>query len=299
MSFCVVWIEFQSLGYVLLSPTPIPIVEKFWSPAREVRFGCRGIQLQRLFSGCLSQRESASGWRNPTHRLSRVVRRETRVGQSMVRIVVNRLLKVATALREVFRLGLIPVIQPLQILPYFREEVIGERLGQVLRDIRVPDEILVQLQKSLLNDRSHQEALNNEQRERYSRQLAQVNRRMDLAYQDKLDGKISEEFWARKSADWQQEEHQIRSSLKVVERVQPERYRNAARILELANKAYSLYVSQDHPEKAKLLKMVLSNCGIDAISLYPTYRKPFDLIFQKARTEEWCARRDSNTRPSA
>jgi hypothetical protein len=34
--------------------------------------------------------------------------------------------------------------------------------------------------------------------------------------------------------------------------------------------------------------MVLSNCGIDAVTLYPTYRKPFDLIFQRAKTEEWC-----------
>jgi hypothetical protein len=54
---------------------------------------------------------------------------------------------------------------------------------------------------------------------------------MDLAYQDKLDGKINEEFWARKSAEWQQEEHQIRSSLKAVEVVRPVWYLNAARIL--------------------------------------------------------------------
>jgi len=38
--------------------------------------------------------------------------------------------------------------------------------------------------------------------------------------------------------------------------------------------------------------MVLSNCGIDAVSLYPTYRRPFDLIFLKAKTEEWRARGD-------
>ena len=177
--------------------------------------------------------------------------------------------------------------------------MIGERLGQVLKDIYLRDEILGQLQKFLLDDRSRQEALNKEQQERCGRQLAQVIRRMDLAYQDKLDGKINEEFWVRRSAEWQQEEHQIRSSLKAIEVVQPERYLNAARILELANKAYSLYVSQDHAEKAKLLKMVLSNCGIDAVSLFPTYRKPFDLIFQKAKTEEWCARSDSNTRPCA
>ena len=52
-------------------------------------------------------------------------------------------------------------------------------------------------------------------------------------------------------------------------------------------------------EKAKLLRMVLSNCAVDAANIYPTYRKPFDLIFERAKNEEWRARRDSNPRPSA
>ena len=121
---------------------------------------------------------------------------------------------------------------------------------------------------------------------------------MDQAYQDKLDGKISEEFWMRKAAEWQAEESQIRSSMQELETARPERLLDAVRILELANKAYFLYVKQTHAEKAKLLKMVLSNCAIDAVSLYPTYRKPFDVIFQRTKTEEWCARGDSNSRPS-
>ena len=48
----------------------------------------------------------------------------------------------------------------------------------------------------------------------------------------------------------------------------------------------------------KLLKVVLSNCAIDAASVYPTYKKPFDMIFARAKNEEWRARRDSNSRPS-
>jgi hypothetical protein len=79
----------------------------------------------------------------------------------------------------------------------------------------------------------------------------------------------------------------------------PERLLDGVRILELANKAYFLYLKQPPAEKAKLLKLVLSNCSVDATSIYPTYRKPFDLIFARAKNEEWRARRDSNPRPSA
>jgi hypothetical protein len=40
-------------------------------------------------------------------------------------------------------------------------------------------------------------------RVRLQQQLETVRKRMDQAYSDKLDGKISEEFWQRKMTDWQ------------------------------------------------------------------------------------------------
>ena len=64
-------------------------------------------------------------------------------------------------------------------------------------------------------------------------------------------------------------------------------------------KAFTLLakiVSQNPAEKAKLLRIVLSNCAINDATLYPAYRKPFDLIFQMANKEEWRRERDSNPR---
>jgi len=79
-----------------------------------------------------------------------------------------------------------------------------------------------------------------------------------------LDGKISEELWDRKSSEWQSEEQQLLSSVQSIQ--QPPRFFG--------------------------LKMVLSNRCIDSVSLYPNYRKPFDLIFQMGKTKEWCAQGD-------
>ena len=154
-------------------------------------------------------------------------------------------------------------------------------LGQILKDIHIPDNILAQLQKSLLNDKGREEEIRRQQGGRLAQRLTQVHRRLDQACQDKLDGKISEKFWMRKSGQWQAEETQIRTSMQGLEMVSPDRLLDAAKIPELANKAYFLYVKQDHTARAKLLKMGLSNCGIDAASLYPTYRKPFNLIFER------------------
>jgi hypothetical protein len=183
-------------------------------------------------------------------------------------------------------------------LPYFREEDLGTRLGQILKDIHIPDEICTKLQSSLLTDKDKHENAYKQQRDQFQARLAQVRRRMEQIYLDKLDGKVSEELWLRKSAEWQQEEQQVLMAIRGLTDAEPGRVLNGVRILELANKAYFLYLKQSPAEKAKLLKMVLSNCSVDAANIYPTYRKPFDVIFQRTKNEEWCARRDSNSRPS-
>ena len=44
--------------------------------------------------------------------------------------------------------------------------------------------------------------------------------------------------------------------------------------------------------------MVLLNCAIDSASVYPTYTKPFEIIFERAKREEWSGRADLNCDPS-
>ncbi|MGA8222668.1 MAG: recombinase family protein [Candidatus Acidiferrales bacterium] len=179
-------------------------------------------------------------------------------------------------------------------LPYFREEELGNRLGQILKHIHIPDDILKQLEQSLLHDKSRATAHGKAEGERLRNRLGQVRSRIEQAYLDKLDGKITEGFWAAKSSEWSQEEQQILMAVQGLEQRSPERIMGAVRTLELANRAYFLYLKQPPAEKAKLLQIVLSNCKIDATSLDPTYRKPFDLIFQRVRKEEWLPGLDSN-----
>jgi site-specific DNA recombinase len=182
-------------------------------------------------------------------------------------------------------------------LPYMREEEVGTRLAQVLKNIHIPDDILSALQYALLHDKGRAEAQVKTERERLQQRLTQVRSRLGRAYTDKLDGKITEDFWSARLTAWNQEEQQIQFALQGLEQQSPERTLDGVRILELANKAYFLYLKQPPAEQGKLLRIVLSNCKVDATSVYPTYRKPFDVIFQHVKKEGWCARGDSNSRP--
>ncbi|HEY4009736.1 MAG TPA: recombinase family protein [Acidobacteriaceae bacterium] len=180
-------------------------------------------------------------------------------------------------------------------LPRFKEEELAARLGEPLKHLQVPREIVEQIVIRLREDQRDAASKMNAERSRLEGRLTGVRNRIDAAYVDKLDGKISEEFWERKMADWRLEEQQVKLALNDVANAgEEDRALSAERTLELANKAYSLYVSQDSFEKAKLLRMLLSNCSMDALSVSPAYRYPFDLIFKRAKTEEWSGRLDSN-----
>jgi len=120
---------------------------------------------------------------------------------------------------------------------------------------------------------------------------------MDQAYQDKLDGNIPQEFWERRMSEWTEEERHIQAALTRLEVPSADRILNANRILELANKAYSLYLTQNPTQQATLLRMVLLNCSVDGASVRPSYRKPFDLICHRAEKQEWSGREDLNLRP--
>src|SRR5260370_38359679 len=98
---------------------------------------------------------------------------------------------------------------------------------------------------------------------------------------------MTEEVWEGKSGEWQEEEQALLASLRELEQAEnPERTLDRFRILERANKAHSLYVTQTPKEKAKLLRMGLSNCVANEVSVYPSYRKPFNMIFERATIGE-------------
>jgi site-specific DNA recombinase len=182
-------------------------------------------------------------------------------------------------------------------LPRFREEVIAERLREPLKGLQVPREVVTQIVSVLRDDQRNAAGKADAERSRLEIRLAGIHRRMDGVYADKLDGKIPEDFWERKMVDFRVEE-QVKMAIQgLSQALTSDRALDAQRIFELANKADSLYVSQNSTEKAKLLRIIFSNFSVDAVSVTATYRKPFDVIFKRAHLEEWSGREDSNLRP--
>ena len=79
--------------------------------------------------------------------------------------------------------------------PRFREEEMSHRLGELLKNIHIPDDVLQRIEQTLARDRQRIDSEAETQRGRLEQRLANVRRKMDQAYDDKLSGVIDEDFW--------------------------------------------------------------------------------------------------------
>ena len=104
-------------------------------------------------------------------------------------------------------------------LPYMREQDVSDRLGELLKQIYVPETIARTIVDSLHADVNKSNAERQQvQVAALKQRLAALRTRMDALYEDKLDGKITEEFWTRKQAEYSDQERSIETALSSLSR---------------------------------------------------------------------------------
>jgi len=137
--------------------------------------------------------------------------------------------------------------------PWFTEAEISSKLGALLKDIRIPGEIVAKVIDSLQRDQERVQHEFTARKERLEKELDLTRRRQDEVYKDKLDGKITEEFWNRQMSQLTANEQRTASALAAATEPLDDKVLTVARTLELAQKAHSLYLTQNTTEQAKLL----------------------------------------------
>jgi site-specific DNA recombinase len=177
---------------------------------------------------------------------------------------------------------------------YIREERLSELLGGVVKPIQITAEIADDIAKAIRATDVDAEQRRCESLRQVEQQRRTVVSKLDRGYEDFVSGRISEEFWTRKSKEWEAELQAVDGERSRLELPRPLATTTAERILELAKEAEFLYKSQEPAEQRRLLGTVLSNCTFDRGTLCPTYSKPFDLLVRGNETGDWRREWDSS-----
>lgn len=76
-------------------------------------------------------------------------------------------------------------------------------------------------------------------------------------YVDKLDAKITQEFFDRKNSDWRTEQTEILGKIEKHQNANSSYLEEGIQLLELAQKAASLYEKQEMKEKRRILDFLI------------------------------------------
>ncbi len=175
----------------------------------------------------------------------------------------------------------------------------ADLLGDVVKPIQITSETADGIAAALRTSDVTAEQARCESLQQVDQRRRTLTSKLDRGYDDFVSGRISEEFWTRKSQEWEAELLTVDSERARLQVPRPPAIVTAGKILELAKKAEFLYKTQNPAEQRRLLETVLSNCTFDRGTLCPTYSSPFDLRVRGNETGNWRGRRDSNPRPPA
>ena len=116
---------------------------------------------------------------------------------------------------------------------------------------------------------------------------------MSRAYEDLLEGHITESFWKEASA-WQEEKARLESILAEPATSGEDRRITADRALELVKDVKNLWLSASDEKKRELVGLTLSNLFLRKGSLDFSYQTPFNFLAEGNRTSNWWTLAGSN-----
>jgi len=167
--------------------------------------------------------------------------------------------------------------------PWVREEKLGDMLGELVRPLQLPAPVAEAMVATLKVSRQDLRRETSERITAARARIDRVGRLMDAAYEDKLDGRIDEAFFQRKRNEWEDQRAAAQRELDRLTQADDSSLNLGLQVIELAKRAYDLYIEQAPQERAKLLEVLLSNCTMAEGTLTPIYREPFDILVELAR----------------
>jgi site-specific DNA recombinase len=124
---------------------------------------------------------------------------------------------------------------------YVREEELAEHFGEALRALKLDGKVYSWIVTALKGNHKEEKRYHDEIVGNLQKQYSKLQDRLDAMYIDKLDGRIAQEFFDRKSEEWRREQVDILRKIERHQNANTAYLEEGTRILELAQHAVTLY----------------------------------------------------------
>jgi site-specific DNA recombinase len=162
--------------------------------------------------------------------------------------------------------------------PYVRQETLEEAYAAMLRRISIDEDIVNWIATALRESHGDQKRFRDESVARLQQEHTRLQNRLDVMYEDRLDGRIDLSLFERKSGEYRQEQARITAEINGFGTADGQYMDAGIRLLELTRNMHRLFEKQQAAEKRRLLDFVVSNSVWKEGKIVPAWRQPFDMI---------------------
>jgi site-specific DNA recombinase len=180
---------------------------------------------------------------------------------------------------------------------YLKPETLCSMFEKHLKGLSLPNEAFKFLKTHLEKNTDASLQTKSEMLLRLEADRKTLSDRMSKLYDDKLDGKISEAFWANKNAEYQSHIGDIEKQIEGFQPSKPFHLAEGLFIIELVKDIVSIYLSLSEEKKGGFLRFLSLNSLLHAETLEIKLKKPFS-FFLNLQTKKWWRRWDLNPRPN-
>ena len=159
--------------------------------------------------------------------------------------------------------------------PYTREEVLVNHFSGQFRNMIFPAAVLDWLQEELAASDIAEQGLRAEDLRRCQSELDRLARRLNVLYDDRLDGRIDAAIYDEKAEEIRKEQERIRTKVREARLAGSGCASEVVNLRSLASQLPELFESQCPSEQRRLLRLVLGEAVWQNQTLRAQLREPF------------------------
>jgi site-specific DNA recombinase len=162
--------------------------------------------------------------------------------------------------------------------PYTRQEVLSGEFANLLCELVIPPAILEWLGDAVLDSDRTEQAARADMIKKLQARSHQIEVRIGTMYMDKLDGRITQEFFDRQAANLRMEQDRLQRKIQDIQQATPAPVDQAIDMLRLTSRASELFVQQNGSEQRRLLQSVVEKAAWKDGALQTNLFEPFEIL---------------------
>ncbi len=181
---------------------------------------------------------------------------------------------------------------------WVKEEAILSQIMAVLSSIRIPEDVMAEINDHLRASHEAEVAFHHERVRSLEAESRELRVKLDRLTDLLLDEGITRDMYDKKRNEVAERQRQTGEQLQESHKADSEFKTALSGLLSLASRAADLFQSSSNAEKRSLIGFTFSNLALDGPTLRYSLRTPFDMFAGLGRSQNWLPGPDSNQRPS-